>query len=99
MPKKKEKVVMLPRPPSPIVGERPSHNLASGTTIRISEERRDRVVARSTRMDQTYDSVLREILDRLEELEELERDIKAQGPEAIRLMKDAAALAKKGRQK
>lgn len=50
-------------------------------------------------MDQTYDSVLREILDRLEELEELERDIKAQGPDAIRLMKDAAALAKKGRQK
>ena len=66
MPKKKDKVVMLPRPPSPIVGERPSHNLASGTTIRISEEVRDRIIARSTRMDQTYDSVLRELLDEVE---------------------------------
>jgi hypothetical protein len=92
MPKKKEKVVMLPRPPSPSLLDR-EHNPSSGTTVRISDTTRSRLIARSTRMDQTYDYIINELLD------EVELNLKTEGPEAVRIIKEAAAIAKKGRQK
>jgi hypothetical protein len=102
MPKKKEKVVMLPRPPSPGDPDNP----ILGTTIRISENTRSRLIDRSTKMDQTYDYLINGLLDEANKwiaiydlMDAVEKDLKTQGPEVIRLAKEVTAFAKKSRER